>query len=535
VRSSRTVLSIGLFLLASAAGGSPPQRAAVRLTDEMRSVYLRMFHDGIPLQTARALQRQARNLVASADFDGGGLSRHDIELARGMEEASTRVHRLASYFGSDLNGDGVLTLDEYKAVLRRNDVEVYYVQSEAALERGAAPPAAVAEDRTRDDGVLVRMFNDTDADHDGRLTLLEVYAYNPPVAYAPAQRFVEAEQYLVLDSNGDGTVTMAEVDATLAAFLDEQTAAGVGPRPAPAAGEEEEGSGSVADVVRCPVPRPSARARIVRLGAEHGGQLSNVALGGQNVPTYVASVEIEPGDEPLYIIATSYAPMVWRLSGATARVEAFVGSSFTRDGHAMWPAVGVTGLPARRFHTAPFPCFGEFDQRGMQVPLEGTEAGRLVMRRLQRRIDAAFGASQLQGVRIPSSQSFAIPASVPPAFANLGNEAAAREWRDFLQHFHGGIASLDPREIVTRADPELFQVAPYQAGLAQLLEAGALAPARGGLDFEIRRQIRFPAGLAGGYARTFVLPDGVPPPLGDPAHSRVMSGGNPRLCLIGCR
>jgi hypothetical protein len=70
---------------------------------------------------------------------------------------------------------------------------------------------------------------------------------------------------------------------------------------------------------------------------------------------------------------------------------------------------------------------------------------------------------------------------------------------------------------------------------AMLLELGALAPVAGSSDLEIRRQIRFPAGLYGGFSETFLLPDGVPRPLGQPGHSRVMSGSNPRICLIGCR
>jgi hypothetical protein len=171
----------------------------------------------------------------------------------------------------------------------------------------------------------------------------------------------------------------------------------------------------------------------------------------------------------------------------------------------------------------------------MRSPLETSEAAQLITRRLRRSIDVAFGASRPQGVRLPSAQPFPVPTEVPRIFRDLSNEAAAREWRDFLVYFRSGIASLNPRHVVSRAVPEPFRVYPYEAGLAQLLELGALATVTGNSDFEIRRQIRFPAGLYGGHSETFRLPDGVPPPIGNPGHSRVMSASNPRICLIGCR
>ena len=270
------------------------------------------------------------------------------------------------------------------------------------------------------------MFNDVDTDRDGRIGLRDLFDHDPPAAYAPAHPYVEAEQYLVLDSDGDGNVTMAEVDSTLAAFLAEQTRAGVGPLPPAQAAKEGEGRSSLEDVVRCRLPAPSAAARIVRLGAREAGQLSAVALGGQDQETYAVSVDIEPGTEPLYIVATSGGPTLWRLSGATRRVEAFVGSSRARDARSMWPAVGVTGLPRGRFHTVPNACFGEYRRGDHGRPPAPSEVARLVVRRLGRPIDIAFGAYQPQGVRLPSAEPFRLPAEVPDIFRAPRNAQAAR-------------------------------------------------------------------------------------------------------------
>jgi hypothetical protein len=532
VRAGKAVLPILLAL--SAAGGGHAQSRAPRLTDEMRSLYAEMFYDRVPTRTSQELQRQAREAIAGADRDGGGLSRRDIAIARGMAEAEIRANRVRYHMGSDLDRDGALTIDEYRAGLRVSEVRSYYAQYERARAENGSPPTAVAENLIRDPQIG-RRFGEMDADHDGRVTLLEVYRYDEPVVYGPAERFVDAEKYLALDSNGDGNVTMEEVDQTVAAFLAEQTIAGVGPRPPGAIKEGENGNLRLEDAVQCRLPMPSAAARIVRLGVREGSQLSNIALGGQNVPTYVVSIDIEPGSEPLYIVASNDHAAIWRISGATQRVEAFVGSSRVRDGHSMWPAVGVIGLPRARFHTVPNACFGDFAEGHVGVPPATSSASQLVMARLGRPIDIAFGAYQPRGVRLPSAQRFQAPTEVPDFFANLRNAHAAGKWREFLGHFPGGMARLDPRQIVSRAPPEPFEVYSYQAGIAQLIELGALDPSDGSSDLLIRRQIRFPAGLAGGFSETFLLPDGVPLPIGNPAHSRVMSASNRRICLIGCR
>lgn len=536
MRSRVAVLALVLAAGAASVGHSRRPSPPTPLTNEIRSLYAHMFGDGVPLQDLRSLQKQARRAVAGVDLDGGGLSKRDIELARNMADARTGADRVRHYFGADLDHDGALTLAEYQALLHVGDVQAYYYAYEDARSENRPPAAGVTRDRTREDGSLVETFRRIDRDRDGRVTLQEVFTYDPAAtaAYAPAETFVDGEKYLVLDSDGDGNVTMAEVDYTSAAFLAEQALAGVGPGRTPKPGVDRRPR-RLEDAVRCRVPAPSGDARIVRLGTRESGQISNIALAGQDEPTYVVNVAIEPGPEPLYIVASSTDATLWRLSGATKRVQAFVASSRERDARSMWPAVGVTGLPASRFHAAPYVCFGEFTEGAKGPYLEASDALRLIRKRFGRTIDVPFGAYAPQGVSLPSAQPFKVPTMVPKVLAKLRSERAAVEWKDFLVHFPGGVASLNPKQVVSRTPPEHYQVYPYGAGLAQLLELGALAPMPEVSDFEIRRPFRFPAGLAGGFSETFRLPDGVPPPTGHPAHSRVLSASNPKICLIGCR
>lgn len=529
------ILAALLFGTLAIAAPARTIRADAGLTDAMRALYLRMYGPYVPTRTVGDLQEEARNAVASADFDGGGLSRRDIELARATAISAGGADRVRQYFQTDLNRDGLLTFEEYQASLYRGDVQRFYARYEMARRAGEVPPTEVPAEATHDQ-IIIDTFHAIDADHDNRLSLFEVFRYDEQrIPYRPARLPVEAEKYLVLDSDGDGAVTMAEVDSTSAAFLAEQAQAGAGPRQVGAAEEEERGRPQLVDAVRCPAPRPSANARVVRMGVREGAQLSSIALGSQDEPTYAVSVEIEPGDTPLYIVATSNSATLWRLTGATGRVEAFVGSSQVRDSHAMWPAVGVTGLSRVRFHTAPYGCFGDVDERSMISSAMRAEASQLLQRRIGRPIDVLFGAYQPKGVRLPSAQAFQVAAETPGFFRTLHNEAAAARWREFLGYFPGGIATPDLRQIVSRNALVPYEVQSYAAGLAQLLEEGAIVPLSNSFaNFEIRRRFRFPAGLAGGHLAWFSLPDGVPVPIGEPAHSKVISASEPHLCLLNC-
>jgi hypothetical protein len=101
--------------------------------------------------------------------------------------------------------------------------------------------------------------------------------------------------------------------------------------------------------------------------------------------------------------------------------------------------------------------------------------------------------------------------------------------------------------VVAATNVRRFEVLPREAGLAQLVESGALEPmpdtirAKRKSDgspgaatlrdaaphtvprrYTVRRQITIPAGLDGVHAVTFVVPDGVAMPRGDPGQSQIV-------------
>jgi hypothetical protein len=94
--------------------------------------------------------------------------------------------------------------------------------------------------------------------------------------------------------------------------------------------------------------------------------------------------------------------------------------------------------------------------------------------------------------------------------------------REVDRFYPDGVVEIDPAAVVASDKAERYGVLPSQAGLLQLVSAGALTKSNNG-EFHIRQKIRFPAGLAGAHSARFLLLRGVPVPDGNPGHSCVIS------------
>ena len=299
------------------------------------------------------------------------------------------------------------------------------------------------------------------------------------------------------------------------------------------------------------LPKPTHNATLVMLGAYVGHTISSVAIGSDDVETYVSQIGIEPGTQPLFIVATSYCSMIWMLDGDVDRVEGFIVIAYETIPGTTTPSVGVIGLPKDRV-----------------VLPESTTALRYnhapeTKEYLNRELIGAFGRPADKIVLIHTLAKVALPtgtivsdASFPSIKQPPTTGPAAAVWEEF-SHRGGRVAQIDALKVVSAVPARDYQVLPQEAGLTQLLEEGALEPAgwtrirqnTGGLTFEgnariidwrgaeiqfdrenivpsdyrIARKMRFPAGLFGGHKVSFILGKGVPYPDGDPGRSSVTS------------
>lgn len=494
-----------------------------------------------------AVLQQLRSIFIYSDFDRGGVSARDYALAEQVEQANPRSDMLKRWGQRDLDNDGKVT---------RVELELYFGRQsrQAITGQGGVSLLPTKEQSTE---ILAKLTSDAlawDLDHDGTITLAEVrqaasdaWAKRPSKDSDSKRRLVP----LSLDANNDKTVSLAEFETAVRRVLDTIDRNGDGKISADEMTSLQERMSAIkkakADRVEqekirekakaCGLTPPGAHTRIVMIGAYKGEGLSTVSLGDDDEVVGVTDIKVESGTEPLYVILTTHEANIWRFSGSVERIERVVACAFT-VGASSVPRVGVTGVAHDKVTTAGLrDCIPYFDHPETDQSTRALEAVKLTIGRSPDVIVAISGADNF---RIPSGTYDDKHVMAGQMICPQTGPAVAL-WRKALQYNSVGIIELDPATVVATLPARRYNVLPRQAGLAQLIEQGALEIFRSSEEIVvsgskaqkvlmpshllIRKKMRFPAGLHGGYSTiTFVLPPGVPEPEGSPGHARVIRG-----------
>lgn len=509
-------------------------------------------------ESAAALRARLLQFYAAADVDGGGITGSDAKLTEEIELAQRRANRISSQLARDLDGDGIVTRQEMEAVLRR--------QATRPLGANGAEVFPTDEQVRQ---ILNRMVDDAlkaDANHDGKLTLSEMGA-DPGSARRSSRRQAMVPMYF--DANGDAVVSLTEYETTVDrviaridkdgdGIISAEEAANAksmmtGAMQASETRARQETRRQEAEIKasRCGFPTPAAGSRVVLIGAYQGDTVSNISLGGDDVEVGVAMINVEKGDEPLYIIAVSFEATIWKITGATDRIQRLVVQSANGLGGTDAPRAGVVGVQRDKITFA----HGRDCMRYFTNPDggDGIAAGGEALLLIGRKPDVIAGSYDLRALSIPSGQLMP-EARFPARIATPTKGPSGPMWRESLRYYGGGVADMRADEVLSEAKAAPYVVLPQQAGLAQLIDEGALeiaesSPATiigpdrrvvivgakriaGGeskkhynvpTELRIVKKTRFPAGLSGAHAIRFILAKGVPMPDGDPGHSRVLS------------
>jgi hypothetical protein len=296
-------------------------------------------------------------------------------------------------------------------------------------------------------------------------------------------------------------------------------------------------------VIGCDVPAPPRDARLVVLGAAKGKALSKAWIGSQDQLSYVATVEIAPGPEPLYLVLASGSAMIWDLVGATERIAGVVAhgeAALGREDDARRqqravsrfveglpsrakPLVGVIGVAREKVRfTAHTGCL----MPATEATLKDNSAQDSAALLLGRAADEIGGEYSAGTFRVPAARHF--PDRPVRNAIGLPKEGRGELlWREVQEEYPSGIAQIDPASIVSAHQVGSYSVLPGLAGLAELVDMGALriTGKSNGLRiqngnykpfttpdrFRITEKLRLPAGATG----TFTLPSDVPPPDGE--------------------
>jgi Ca2+-binding EF-hand superfamily protein len=526
VRFFRKIVFLGLI-------ASQTTQAAVPMPSP-DSIYGRQLFADITLD--RYLDIVHRQFQ-SQDADGDGLLTSADIRARAMAlAAEQRASQFSQFVREDLNGDGVITEAEVRA----------YYRSRANQFGRTEDLGQQARDALQIQGDMA-----ADANHDGRITLREAYDFvvsrtgqapaeigEPITMFDPAPkshgavswdavRITATTYFNQIDRDHDGQISSSEL-ATVRNGVNAR--GGFMPRLAtmqsPQAG--------------CDLPKPSNDAQIVLLSAYQGAGLSSVTIGSQDVQVNAATVNVAPGPKPIYVVITSFRPVIWRFTGAAQRIERAVFSSGISGPQGTLgalpsspPLAGATGLPASRVSFPKVPhCLNYFSvQTSIGASMTAGKVASL-LGRAPDTINAEYAVSSFdlpsgaihktgrdQGLIIKKSGGSLMLNGSADVTLSGGADSLAR---DVLLYYPDGVVTIDPTAVVASQTAQNYVVLPNQAGLQQLVQQGALTVSSNG-EFQIRRKIHFPAELYGAHAARFLLMKGVPLPDGDPGHSCVVS------------
>lgn len=500
-------------------------------------------------------------LDANAD---GKLDQVDIDLHEAMEALQHRSSAASVLMRYDLDGDGVVTEPEVRAVMQ------YQLRSQllmsGASESGRAQQ--LLNIYRSIDGTL-QSLAELDTNKDGKLTYAEASKTPRPqqrrgvfdqtligrvqqaMTLAPGSKegltfneYLAAAEalYRKIDTNKDDRISQQELidywrgpsapDAAAQTQALKEILARV-PASSQAAASDNDPSRA-----GCAMPAPSANAKIVLLGAYKTEALSSVAIGSQDAVVHAGRIVIERGDEPLYVVLATYSAMIWQFSGAVERIERVVMSSQITgpnegDGGSV-PLVGATGVPANKIaFLAKAGCINYFSEA---PSAESVRAAAAVRQSAGREPAAVVSAYAVSGFSVPSGTVDAIGNNRdrrvviqknagtlriegdPTNFVIQAGPSNARD--DLYMYSPGGLVQIDPKAVVSSRPAATYEVFPQQAGLVQLLETGVLKQNRSG-DYVVQKKTRFPAGLAGAHSVKFLVLRGTPVPEGDPGHSCV--------------
>jgi Ca2+-binding EF-hand superfamily protein len=511
------LLSGAMILSFVAAPASADDQALL----DLPMIALQQLRPGIPIEKIVAT---ALMPIRELDLDGNGLDAADFDTARTMVMAQGRATEVGRILLSDIDGDGAVTEAEIRQTLNyqysRTDPDGTSGKTQDWVQR------KLEEEMARD------------TDGDKVITLKEMLA--PLAGRRTIWPYEEKRELLKLDQNGDGRLTVEELEAVVRLAFRQVDADGDGvlSRQEFSANQQAIAAAGVEmNAPTCPLPPPSAADRVTILGMTEGDAQPTVTVNGQDNLTTLVRIGVEPGKEPIYLVLTSQNGVVWAFEGAVerlSRVAVVPGRYFGTEAKKGWANAAVQGVAKDRVTFLPLDsCVhgSYYDPKSRN----GQLMARAVARALGRAPSGTVGVYAAQAIAIPSGT--VTQAHKDQDLIISGDSAVMGTSTGEIKVIHGGLTPLmqeewlsksggvvkvDPENLIAPGRVETYEVVPGQDGLRQLVENGTLE--RTDLGYRLLKPLsRWPAGLSGAHAVTFILPKGMAMPAGSPGQSQVIT------------
>jgi len=264
--------------------------------------------------------------IRTYDLDGDGLDAADVDTMETIALTYQRSTLLAHYLPYDLDGDLTLTEPEIRRFMRAQSRD----RSESELALGVAQTMRL--DRNRDNAVSIS----------------EIYSV-ATLDWRDQNMFRQLQQIMAADPDGDGRMTLAELEALVRAALGGLDANSDGVI------DDAEYDANETEILRahvaafnpdCRLPRAAAGEELIRAAFSNGLAQPTVTVSGQDGETSLARVYIEPGDRPLYLLLSAWN-MILKFEGATTRLKHVVVMTApvsAVDQPESWAGTGIVGI-----------------------------------------------------------------------------------------------------------------------------------------------------------------------------------------------
>jgi len=492
IRFLPALLSGAACVLAGAAFAQAANKEAPPASlEEIDDVFLNPLHSGTARENYLA---SVASPFRSADRDGDGMDHDDVEREKLKQSASRRASDVGGLMRLDFGGDLKITRQEVLDNARGQTLKDRERQADYAKER-------------------------YDRNGDGVATIEEALM---PRDDEDRYRSNRSEELLELDPSGDGRATMKEVLAMAGAVFD---------RFDPDEnGLIDKSEAALLNALRqrnrdkqrfarlgCAFPAARNQAKLVSLGPSSTSVVSNVFIGNNGLKTGIVDVIIDKGETPLYLLLGSDDAMIWRVSGATKRIEQVFASSgvsaeardandrsrrgsYDREPSSL--ATGAIGIDKDHFTVGNVNCLR--GSSGWRDRYLGA-ANRLAMVIAGQEMDRFVGDYRVASAILP-------PATVtkgdPDGRSRLqGNDPA--EWKRTAREVLKDVVDIDPADVVSTQPGGVYDILPNGDGIAQMIVDGTLEPDSQGRFVLVRNAPICPAEFRGSRSIIFVVKDGV--------------------------
>jgi hypothetical protein len=252
----------------------------------------------------------------------------------------------------------------------------------------------------------------------------------------------------------------------------------------------------------CNIPQPQPDEDVFAVLTYEGAAVTNLILGeGDN--NHLATINVELGDKPIYLILSAYDSTIFEITGAAQRVRKVLLLETSAE-----RPLGVIGVDRARVRWSV--CAAPFYDTDSG---KGEDARQIFLSAIGKKPEAFVVNYNPASVSLPSGQ---IQKESGAAFPVRLDPTTLDDWHGAHP---GGLRLVDPAQVVANVPISVLEVLPDIFGIAQLVELGALER----LDHNVYRIVQpiphYPPNLYGAFYMRFVLAGGVPEPSGHPGHS----------------